>query len=196
MSSLLAIIFGIAFGFILQRVGAFEYKNILNTLRLKDMMIAKFMFLSVGVTAIGVFSLRALGFISLDMISFNVVGTLLGGLIFGVGFAVTGYCPGTSIGAWAEGKKDAAYVVLGGMLGVLVFALIQGDVSGFLAKYEMGEVMLGDFISMNTLGLAAIYSLAIGVIVFAVDVIEMRIRDKGMSKELKPTLNTDSLSGK
>ncbi|MBZ4655121.1 MAG: hypothetical protein JG781_2478 [Peptococcaceae bacterium] len=178
MNTLLAILFGVVFGFILQRVGAFEYKNILNTLRLKDLMIAKFMFLSIGISTVGVFSLRSMGLISLDMINFNLVGTLAGGLVFGLGFAITGYCPGTCIGAWAEGKKDAAYVILGGMAGVLFYTLLQSQVFAYLTKFDMGEITLGDIIELNVVVLAALYSLCIGIIVYLADVIELKIRQK------------------
>jgi len=178
MNSLLAIVLGILFGFILQKAGALEYKNILKTLRLIDLRIAKFMFLSVGVSTIGVFSLRAMGFISLEIINFNILGTLAGGLIFGIGFAISGYCPGTCIGAWAEGKKDAAFVILGGIFGVLGFTLVQGSIAPLLAGFNSGEVMLGDYLSLNTLGLAAIYALAIGVIVSAADQIETALKNK------------------
>lgn len=192
MNSLLAIIFGIAFGFILQRTGALNYKNILNTLRLKDLMIAKFMFLSVGISAVGVFSLRSLGFISLDMINFNIVGTLLGGLIFGVGFAVSGYCPGTSIGAFAEGKKDAKYVILGGIAGILIFTLFQRQISAYLFKFDLGEMMLGDLISLNSLVLAAIYGIVIGLIIYAADSMELKLGNK-ISKNIN---NEQSVIGK
>ena len=182
MNLILAIIFGIMFGFILQRVGAFEYKNILKTLRLIDMRIAKFMFLSIGVSAIGVFSLRAMGLVRLQIIDFNLVGTLVGGLIFGIGFALSGYCPGTSIGAWAEGKKDAGFVILGGVFGVLGFTIVQGSIAGILERYNYGRMMLGDFFAINDLLLAAIYSVAILIIVFTVEKIEVNIRQKKAHK--------------
>jgi len=178
MNSILAIIFGIAFGFILQRAGALEYKHILRTLRLIDLRIAKFMFLSVGISTVGVFSLRTMGLISLDMIKLNIVGTLLGGLIFGVGFALTGYCPGTCIGAWAEGKKDAVFVILGGLLAVLTFTLIQDQLFTYLALYDAGELMLGDIVSFNNLALGALYSVAIGFIVYYADKIELKLSTK------------------
>ncbi|KUO64123.1 MAG: hypothetical protein APF84_08420 [Gracilibacter sp. BRH_c7a] len=178
MNSILAIVFGIMFGFILQRVGALEYKNILKTLRLIDMRIAKFMFLSIGVSALGLFPLRAMGLIRLQLIDFNLVGTLIGGLIFGVGFALSGYCPGTSIGAWAEGKKDAGFVILGGIFGVLGFTIVQGSIGGTLEKFNYGRMMLGDFFALNDLVLAAVYAIAIILIVYAVEKIEVNLKQK------------------
>lgn len=178
MNSILAIVFGIMFGFILQRVGALEYKNILKTLRLIDLRIAKFMFLSVGVSALGLFALRAMGIVRLQLIDFNLFGTLVGGLIFGVGFAISGYCPGTSIGAWAEGKKDAGFVILGGLFGVLGYTIVQGSIAGTLERFNYGRLMLGDFFAINDMVLATIYSIAIIVIVYATEKIESNIKQK------------------
>jgi hypothetical protein len=178
MNSVLAIVFGILFGFILQRAGAMEYKNIVKTLRLIDLSIAKFMFLSVGVSAVGVFSLRNMGLITLDMIKLNYFGVLIGGLIFGVGFAIAGYCPGTCMGAWVEGKKDAAFVFLGGIAGVLAYTIFQDDILTHISRFDMGELMLGDFIPLNTLALGAIYSITIGIIVYTADRIELKNKGK------------------
>lgn len=172
MSAWLAIVFGIGFGYILQRVGAFEYENIINALRLKDLMIPKFMLFSVAITTLGVFSLRGAGLISLDLITANPVAAVLGGLIFGVGFALTGYCPGTSIGAMGEGKKDALYAVLGGIVGVLVYSLIQ-HYSGFsLSAFDFGKVSLIDLIPLNPFSTAVIYSVGLVGVIFLVDLWE------------------------
>lgn len=94
---------GVAFGFILQRVGAL-YDNILKMLRLLDLKIAQFMFFAVAVSLVGIYTLNSLGVGSITNLPLHP-GVLVGGLVFGVGFGLTGYCPGTVIGAMAEGKK-------------------------------------------------------------------------------------------
>lgn len=172
MSPWLAIIFGIGFGYILQRVGAFEYENIINALRLKDLTIPKFMLFSVALTALGVFSLREAGLISLDLIVANPLAAIIGGLIFGIGFALTGYCPGTSIGAMGEGKKDARYVVLGGLFGVLAYSLLQKYTSFSLAAFDLGKISLVDLIPLNPFSTAVIYSLFLAGIILIVDLWE------------------------
>lgn len=169
MSLILALVFGIAFGFIMQRVGAFEYKNILNALRLKDLTIPKFMFLTVAVTAVGLFSLRSLGLASLQLIAANPVADIAGGVIFGVGFALAGYCPGTSIGAMAEGKRDAQYTILGGIFGVLAYALWQSGITQLLSPYNWGNVTLVDYIPLNPVLTAAFFSLVLALAIYLVD---------------------------
>lgn len=165
----LAIIFGIAFGFIMQRIGAFEYENIINALRLKDLSIPKFMLLSVAITTVGIFSLRSLGLVSLNLIVYNPVADIIGGLIFGVGFAFAGYCPGTSIGAMGEGKRDAVFTVLGGIAGVLTYTLLQQYAGISITVFDMGKISLADLIHLDSLSLAVVYSALLLSVIFLVD---------------------------
>lgn len=169
MNMWLAIIFGIAFGFIMQRVGAFEFENIINALRLKDLSIPKFMLLSVAITTVGVFSLRSLGLVSLNLIIYNPVTNIIGGLVFGIGFAFAGYCPGTSIGAIGEGKRDAVFTVIGGIFGVLTYTLIQQYVGIPTSDFDVGKISLADLIHLDSFSVSIIYSILLGVIVFMVD---------------------------
>ncbi|MDO8735724.1 MAG: YeeE/YedE thiosulfate transporter family protein [Thermoleophilia bacterium] len=122
-----AIIFGlltgIAFGAILQRVGASSYALIVNMLRLKDLTIMKFFFLAVAVGSLGIYVTESFGTVHIGIAPLYLVGITVGGLIFGVGWAVSGYCPGTSLVAMGEGKTDAAITVFGGLVGALALAL-------------------------------------------------------------------------
>lgn len=122
-----AIIFGlltgIAFGAILQRVGASSYEMIVNMLRLKDLTVMKFFFLAVAVGSLGIYAVDSVGTAHIGIAPLYLVGITVGGLIFGVGWAVSGYCPGTSLVAMGEGKTDAAITVFGGLVGALTLAL-------------------------------------------------------------------------
>lgn len=186
MNLWLAIIFGISFGFIMQRIGAFEYENILNALRLKDLSIPKFMLLTVAITTVGVFSLRSLGLVSLDLIVYNPVANILGGLIFGVGFAFAGYCPGTSIGAMGEGKQDAVFTVLGGLVGVFTYTLLQQYLGFSLTMYDEGKISLANLIPLDSFSLAIVYSILLVMVIFLVDRWEEKRRNiKGNSRNSK-----------
>lgn len=174
MSLLLALLFGIGFGYILQRVDALEYKNIINALRLKDLTIPKFMLFSVAITCVGIFSLRTAGLVSLDLITTNVVGNIIGGLIFGVGFAFSGYCPGTSIGAMGEGKRDAKYTVIGEVFGVLLYTLVQQYTNFSIAKFDIGKISLVDIVQINPFSLAVMFSSILVIIIYAIDYLEKK----------------------
>ena len=96
MASLYALLVGVAMGALIQRVGASSPTMIARNLRLEDLSIIKFMATTIAVGTVGVYVLGALGVpIHLDVKPTYVLGVALGGLVFGVGFAVSGYCPGT-----------------------------------------------------------------------------------------------------
>jgi hypothetical protein len=174
MNLFLAIIFGITFGYILYRVGALDYRNIINALTLKDLSIPKFMLLSVSITTVGIFSLRLIGLVQLDVITTNPLGNILGGLIFGIGFALSGYCPGTSIGAMGEGKKDARYTVLGGITGVFIYTVVQQYTGFSIAAFDIGKLSLIDIIHLNPFSVAIIYSISLIMIIYIIDYWEQK----------------------
>src|SRR5659263_362677 len=116
---------GIAFGAILQRVGASSFEMIVNMLRLKDLTVLKFFFLALAAGSLGIYTLDSLGTANIGIAPLYLLGITVGGLIFGVGWAISGYCPGTSLVAMGEGKIDAAITVLGGLVRALTWDWIK-----------------------------------------------------------------------
>lgn len=117
---------GVAMGALIQRVGASNPRMILASLRLRDLTIIKFMATTIAVGMIAVYTLNL--FIP-DLLHFDIkptylVGVGLGGLIFGVGFGLGGYCPGTCVVGIGEGRRDAWFALAGGIVGALVFTLV------------------------------------------------------------------------
>ncbi len=122
MSLVYGIITGIIFGFLLQRARVVRYDKQLGALRLMDMTIIKFMLSSVLVGMVLVHLFLDLGLVQLSVKSLILGHVILGGAIFGVGWGLLGYCPGTSAGALGEGRLDALWGVLGMLLGAALFA--------------------------------------------------------------------------
>jgi uncharacterized membrane protein YedE/YeeE len=152
---LLGLLLGAAFGAVLQLSGASSYTKILNTLRLKDLTIMKVIMTAIGVGLIGVHGLDALGVAHLKVKDLYLPGILIAGVIFGVGFSVTGYCPGTALAAAAEGKLDAWMTMLGGLLGALTFAFLFPDLESSLAALGgFGPVTIHDSIGISGLFVA------------------------------------------
>lgn len=116
------LITGIAFGFLLQRGGVLRYDRQIGALRLMDMTIMKFMLSAILVAMVGVYLLKDLGIVKLSLKPTILGAQIIGGLIFGLGWGVLGYCPGTQMGALAEGRWDAIWGIMGMLLGAALYA--------------------------------------------------------------------------
>jgi uncharacterized membrane protein YedE/YeeE len=89
---LIALILGLFFGFALNKAGLTKYSKIVNVFRFTDMAVLQFMMTALIVAMSGLFGLRALGVLKFPNIPATyIAGNLVGGLIFGVGMALTGY---------------------------------------------------------------------------------------------------------
>jgi uncharacterized membrane protein YedE/YeeE len=120
----IALILGIFFGFALNKAGLTKYHKIVNVFRFTDMAVLKFMMTALIVSMSGLYLLRGLGLVTFPNVPATyIAGNLVGGLIFGVGMALTGYCPGTCAAGAGEGKLD---YLIPGLAGFLVGAAIYG----------------------------------------------------------------------
>jgi len=116
------LIIGIIFGFALVKAGLTKYSHISGVFRFTDLTVLKFMLTAIVVAGFGVFGLRALGAITMLPVPYTFLpGNVLGGLIFGVGMSLAGFCPGTILAGAGEGKLD---YLLAGVLGMSPVLLI------------------------------------------------------------------------
>lgn len=116
---MLGLVMGVLFGILLQKGGLTHYDVVLGQLIFRDWTIVKIMFTAIIVGSIGIHVLRHFGHVQLHPRPASLGGSALGGVIFGVGLAVLGYCPGTVTGAMGQGSFDA---LTGGFFGILVGA--------------------------------------------------------------------------
>ena len=141
----LAPFFGIAFGWLLERARVLDYNVIVNQLRLRDFTVLTVMLTAVVVGGFGVFVLVQMGEARWHLRDANMGGVVLGGLLFGVGMALYGYCPGTGFAAAATGRTHALVGVLGMIAGAIAyayaFAWLRGTV---LAWWNAGRITLAD----------------------------------------------------
>ena len=160
------LITGIAFGFLLQKGRVLRYDKQLGALLLKDMTIIKFMLSSVLVGMIGVYLLLDLGFAELNIKATVLGGNIIGGLVFGVGWGLLGYCPGTSAGALAEGRWDALWGILGMLTGAALYAeafpLMKQTV---LTWGDFGKITLPGILGINHWVIIAVAVIA-GLLLF------------------------------
>lgn len=145
MTAFYGLLIGVAMGFFIQRVRASSPAMIARNLRLENLSVIKFMALTIAVGMIVVYALNLVvpSVLHFDVKPTYVLGVLLGGLVFGVGFGLGGYCPGTSVVGIGEGRKDAMVAVLGGVVGALVFTLVYASViAPIVAVADYGKITL------------------------------------------------------
>ncbi len=118
----LGLITGVLFGFLLQKGRVLRFEKQVGAMLFKDMTILKFMLSAILVGMVGILLLAHLGIITLSHKPMNVGAILIGGALFGVGWAVMGYCPGTSLGALGEGRWHAVFAVIGMVAGAALYA--------------------------------------------------------------------------
>lgn len=143
-----AVILGALFGFVLHRIGAANPQNIINMLRLRDLHLMKVILFAIGFSCLFLFLGLHFGIIPKSHIHVKTayVGVIVGGLIFGAGFAIGGYCPGTSLVAIGSGRKDAIAFILGGLTGAFLFMLSYGALKHtfLFTKIAGGKATLAD----------------------------------------------------
>jgi uncharacterized membrane protein YedE/YeeE len=143
MDLMYGLITGILFGILLQKAEVLRYDRQVGALRLKDMTIFKFMLSAIIVGSVGVYLLKDLGLVALSLKGTSIGGQVVGGALFGIGWGLLGYCPGTAGGALAEGRLDALWGI-GGMLfgGALYAAAYPFAKAHILSIGDFGKISL------------------------------------------------------
>ncbi len=144
------LITGVIFGFLLQKARVIRYDKQVAALRLMDMTIVKFMFTSVLVAMVGIYLLKDLGLVKLSIKTTILGGNIIGGLIFGIGWALLGYCPGTSLGALGEGRYDSIGGIIGMIAGAAVFAELFPLMKRTVLTWgNFGKITIPDALGVN-----------------------------------------------
>ena len=143
MMLLTAIGLGFLFGFSLERGGFGNARKLAAQFYLYDMTVFKVMFTAILVAMVGLYTLQGLGLMDLSRLWVNPTflwSQLVGGFLLGVGFIMSGLCPGTSIVSAASGRWDAVVTFLGIFVGTAAFAVAIGVVPGLHALYTAGSM--------------------------------------------------------
>jgi len=141
----LALALGFGFGFALERAGFGSARKLTAVFYFYDMSVVKVMFTAIVTAMAGLFLLSwagALDLAELYVEPTNYAGAAIGGLIFGAGFVIGGYCPGTAIAACATGRIDGLTFMAGMLGGVYLFAEFLPGVDAWARGTARGEVTL------------------------------------------------------
>ncbi len=167
---ILALFAGLIFGFLLQKGGAAKFNILIGQLLLQDWTVAKIMLSAIIVGMLGIYPLHQAAKVNLHLKPTRLGPNIIGGLVFGAGFALMGYCPGTAAAALGQGNWDALF----GMVGLVVGSYLYAELSGWLKKSgasklgDYGKVTLPDAIKVPRLpfaiGFAALLAICVVVL--------------------------------
>jgi uncharacterized membrane protein YedE/YeeE len=174
---ILAIVFGFAFGWLLQRGRVTDYNTIVNQFRLRDFTVLKVMLTAIVVGGIGVLALTQLGYAKFAVRDANMLGTIIGAAIFGIGMVLYGYCPGTGLAAIATGSVHALVGAMGMLAGAMLYAFsFEWVRDNILSVWKLGKVTLPGL--MGAPPLAVYIGLAVFAIAFFYVIENMRIEKR------------------
>ncbi|WP_296491204.1 DUF6691 family protein [Rhodoferax sp.] len=136
---------GVLFGFVLENAGFGSPSKLTGQFRLTDWSVFKVMFTAIVVAAVGLWAMRVVGLLAPDILYVPqalVMASAVGGALIGAGFAIGGYCPGTSMVGMSSGRLDALVFVVGLFIGTTAFAGFYGD--AIRSMMAIGEIIDGD----------------------------------------------------
>jgi uncharacterized protein len=146
----LGLVTGVLFGFLLQKGRILRFDKQVGAMLLTDMTLIKFMFSAILVGMVGILLLSDFEIIKLSHKPMNVGAVLLGGALFGGGWAIMGFCPGTSVGALGEGRWHAVFAIIGMVAGAAVYAeLYPFFKSTVLAWKDFGKIGLPEALGIS-----------------------------------------------
>jgi uncharacterized membrane protein YedE/YeeE len=157
---LLGLFSGIAFGFVIQRVGATDPDRMTRAHLMLDADIPRFMLAAVALSAVGLYGLQAVGVGRTMVLPTSLVATGLAAAVFGIGWGLCGYCPGTTWAAVGEGRLDAVFALAGGLAGAALFAQLHERLIPLLYDpTNLGQLTVTDAVGSHVL--------AVGVVLMA-----------------------------
>ena len=142
---LLGLLTGFLFGFLLQKGRVSDRRVIVNQFLLRDFTVMKVMLTAIVVGGAGVYTMHAFGWTKMFVKPAQMAAVPLGGLIFGAGMVLLGYCPGTAVAAAGEGKRDAWWGLVGMFAASAVYAELAGGFSKTVQAWSnLGPITLPD----------------------------------------------------
>ncbi len=170
---------GAIFGLILQYARLNKFEVISGLARLEDFTVAKALALAIGLGLILLSITIGLGWASYHVKPLLLGGIILGGILFGVGMAILGYCPGTLAISLGEGAVDAFWGIIGGLFSAWIFTLLYPSLGSVLGNN------LGKFSLVTTFGSGFIFYLVIFLLGGALIYVAFSLHRKEKSSDKK-----------
>lgn len=159
---IVAVAIGVAFGFVLERAGFGHARKLTAQFYGSDMTVLKVMFTAIVTAMLGTVLADGVGLVDLRALADGATSVtylwpmLAAGLVLGVGFVISGYCPGTSAVAMASGKLDGFATVLGVIVGSVALAEVQPALGALYTAGELGHFYLYDWLGIPPAAVAVL----------------------------------------
>lgn len=165
-----AIVFGTAFGFLLQKGGVGKYNILLGQLLLQDFTVVKVMMTAVVVGMVGVHTLHHFAKVNLHLQPTRIAAQILGGTAFGCGFALIAYCPGTGAVALGQGSWDVLFGIAGLIVGSWIFAEFSAVLKETVEKWgDKGKLTLHALLHISPAVFVPLFALILIIALFALE---------------------------
>ena len=162
-----ALVLGFLFGWALHKGGLTHYARIVNVYRFRDLTVIRFMLTALVVGGIGIQLGVDLGFAtSAPVPPTSILANVVGGIVFGIGMATAGYCPGTVVAEAGEGRLDAWVAGISGLVvGALVFGLLQPLIMPILSRFgALGHVTFAQLTGANPWLVLLVFAQFVGLV--------------------------------
>ena len=185
-----ALVVGGAFGWTLERAGLGSARKLSAQFRLADFTVVKVMFSAIVTAMLGLHWLARAGLLDVERLAVPptfVAPQLVGGLVFGIGFALAGLCPGTACVAGAAGRIDGVAAVMGLIAGTTVFELARPALGALPDATPRGTLRLPELLGIDE-GIAVALIAAAALALFAL--VARLERRRGVTEDAGTTRRT------
>ncbi len=159
---------GILFGGIIQYTRVDKFEKIAGFAMLRDTVVPKMLFLSIGLASIGLYFLIEAGYAHYHIKPILLGGLIVGGILFGISMAIFGKCPGTGPISVAEGRIDVLVGAIGGILGGLVFTVYYEPFFKHIMGPNLGKLDLATVFAGHEALTVLIFGIALVIISIAI----------------------------
>ena len=188
------VLIGFGFGFVLERAGFGRAPKLAGQFYGTDMTVLKVMFGAIVTAMLGTVVLSGLGLMDLRAVADYATSStflwpmIVGGFALGVGFIVSGYCPGTSMVAMASGKWDGLMAVVGVIVGQVAWTSIEHypAVARLQNASDMGHLYLYDLLGLPPRVGPAVIALGVAAMAIGAFLGAQKISDLVRSKVALP----------
>jgi hypothetical protein len=159
------LLMGVVFGFLLEKGRVFEPGIIVGQMQMRSFIMLKMFLTAVATGAVVLAVLNGFGIVKLQPKAALYAADIVGGLILGVGIALAGACPGTTLAQIGVGYRDAIFTLIGGLFGAVAFSYAQPFLATTVLARGDGKITFADLAGIpywtGALALAAVLILVV-----------------------------------